>query len=167
MTLAEALLLGSSAAVIHLMSVTTIIAAVRVLPFRWLESAWNQGGYIPNLGRAVACLVGALLVSTQLAACTIPIETRSAAPCSAVDAGTFRLVSSSGLLMLQGEDGRTFSAIWPAGYSAEHRDGEAVVLDGDGDIAAREGDLLGIGGGGQDVSGTVTVCTVEIVEDDS
>jgi hypothetical protein len=113
--------------------------------------------------RGAAWLIGVVLVCTHLAACTIPIQTRSDVPCAGIDAGAFRLVWSCGLLVLEREDGRTFPATWPTGYSAEHRDGEAVVLDGDGDVVAREGEVVRIGGGGEDVSGTVMVCSIDVI----
>ena len=63
---AEALLLAFSALVLHLMSLTGIVGAYRVLPMRWLESFWREGGYahppgfLRSAGVAVATLFGLL-----------------------------------------------------------------------------------------------------------
>ena len=45
MHISEAFLLGSSALVIHLFSLTGVVSAFRILPARWLESFWQQAGY--------------------------------------------------------------------------------------------------------------------------
>ena len=50
MSTAEALLLAFTALGLHIMSLTGIVGAVRVLPFRWLESFWQQGGYVHRPG---------------------------------------------------------------------------------------------------------------------
>lgn len=70
MQLPESLLLASSAAVIHFMSLTSIVASARVLPFRWLESFWREAGYVaePGAGRwtVVAGGIAFLALATWL-----------------------------------------------------------------------------------------------------
>jgi hypothetical protein len=44
------------------MSLTGIVGDFRVLPWRWLESFWREGGYVrrPGLPRLASVVVGAL-----------------------------------------------------------------------------------------------------------
>jgi hypothetical protein len=48
--------------------------------------------------------------------------------------------------------------VWPNGYSARADAGRLVVLDGSGDVVARVGDRVSIGGGEVDANGTWLAC---------
>lgn len=111
--------------------------------------------------------LAALLLVVWLVACAIeiPIQTLPDAPCAGTDVGAFRLLTSSGALVLESEDRRRFHPIWPAGSTAEVRDGRAVVLDSTGSIIAQEGQLLQIGGGAQENAATVMVCSVLVIDE--
>jgi hypothetical protein len=67
MSLPESLLLGSSAAVIHLVALTSIVATGRVLPFPWLESFWIAAGYVSAAGSVRLSATVAAIAITGLA----------------------------------------------------------------------------------------------------
>jgi hypothetical protein len=57
------------------------------------------------------------------------------------------LVSDGKTLVLQAPTGETSPIAWPAGYRVEQRGGKLAVVDFLGNVKAREGDHIQVGGG--------------------
>lgn len=58
------------------------------------------------------------------------------------------VVDGAGCLRLVYPDGDNQVPVWPSDYGLGAEDGEIYVLDGEGNAAARIGDLVRVGGGG-------------------
>lgn len=104
----------------------------------------------------------ALVVLTGLAVtrCGISIETLPNAPCAGTDVGDFRVVVKDGSVGLQSvDDGTVSGVVWPSGFSAERRSDGIALLDADGAVVAREGQVIHIGGG-RGGTGTISVCDI-------
>lgn len=70
------------------------------------------------------------------------------------------IVPFSGSVGLRASDGESYPAIWPHGFTAEQRADGLVLLDPRGVVVAVAGEQVQIGGGGQAVTGVVTVCAI-------
>lgn len=68
-------------------------------------------------------------------------------------------VDEGGCLRMDPGDGESFTPIWRSGMKPETRGGRVVVLDKKGDVLAREGELVEMGGGGapKNLDGTPAV----------
>jgi hypothetical protein len=98
--------------------------------------------------------LSASLLSIAITACsllTTPLAIRTApAPSSicmaALGHGTVARNPDSGIGLLDA-DGKPVSVLWPFGFSGRIVEGRAVLLNEQGNILAREGDEITLGGG--------------------
>ena len=119
--------------------------------------------------------VGALaagLVSIAIAACSVlgvPFTIKTAgAPTNlcmaALGGGVLARNPVSGLGFIH-PDGKAVSVLWPFGYSARIEGAQAVLLDDEGTVVAREGDKVTLGGGYGAGDDTFTACGVVSIEE--
>lgn len=108
----------------------------------------------------IAVVGMALLIS--MSGCSISIETAPDGPPGGPSVGTalgqWRLVRVAGSLGLESGEGQ-FRVVWPPRFTAEERDGSAVLLDASRKVVALEGQLLAISG--QHGEGRLVVCEID------
>ena len=93
----------------------------------------------------VLALLGATVVAGGWLALSLALGTTSGGCPTALLQGT--LVELDGSLAVRGPDGGPPAAVsWPFGYAVERRDGQ-LVLTRLFQVVAREGDVVGVGGG--------------------
>ena len=108
------------------------------------------------LARALAALgVAASLGACQLAEQRVPLATSEPPPGGQLEACPNALLASVRLegdpaqrpaVWVVGQDGRRLSILWRHGFSARFTP-RLELLDEDGKVVAREGDVLNLGGG--------------------
>ncbi len=94
-----------------------------------------------------------LFLLATLAACAVPVpapsldhDGPSPEPCDAALLEGELLADDQDAFIVQHEEGFVTAVIWPEGYVV--RDGETrELVDPSGDVVAREGDLVALGGG--------------------
>jgi len=65
------------------------------------------------------------------------------------------------LIVVSVETGETVTVVWPAGWAAWRLEGRAALVEGDGSVVAREGDVIEDRfGDGSDDAGKVHICVV-------
>lgn len=108
----------------------------------------------------LALATAALALLAAACSASLPLQTLPEVPCAGVDAGEMVVVPLGGSVGLRAPDGESFPAIWPHGFTAQQRADGLVLIDPGGLVVAAAGEQVQIGGGGQAVTGVVTVCEI-------
>ena len=115
---------------------TTRIAAVVVVLLLVAGSAWLRFGTgSPGQGQA-------LTIANDAAPTPLPSGLSYACPATLTNMSLRVERSGSQLVVVDATTGSPVDAIWPYGFSALLVDGKAELLDSDGTVVAREGDVL-------------------------
>jgi hypothetical protein len=99
--------------------------------------------------------------ATRLAISTAEPHLMPTFGCATAMLGPVRVTTTDGAMIFVGaESGEPVQIVWPSGWAAWRLDGRAELVDRDGTVIAREGDVIHdrFGGGGGD--GAFHVCAI-------
>ncbi len=69
-------------------------------------------------------------------------------------------VDGDALILVSLDGGAPISVVWPSGWAAWRRDGTAELVDRDGNVVGRQGDVIDGYGGGTGLDGKFHVCLI-------